>query len=223
TVISESFLGKAGVELWALVNPLNDPMTVLVIAILLGAIHMLFGQGVHMYMGARDGGFKGFIDAALDVVPWWTVFAGIGLMVATGSAALIWGGVIFLIATQGRHKEGLLGKLWGGIASLYDITSWLGDILSYARLMALMLATTVIASVVNILGTLPGSIIAFIPIFLIGHVFNLGINVIGTYVHAARLQYLEFFSKFYKGGGTAFTPLQYDTKYCDVVPETKEA
>ena len=85
-----------------------------------------------------------------------------------------------------------------------------------------MLATTVIASVVNILGALPGSIFAFIPIFLFGHLFNLGINVIGTYVHAARLQYLEFFGKFYKGGGSPFRPLQYDTKYVDIVPDQKE-
>ena len=222
TVISETFLGKPGVALWALINPLEDPMTILIFGIILGAIHMVFGQCVHMYMGARDGGIKGFVDNALDVVPWWTLFAGIAVAVLAGSNVLLLIGVIFLVATQGRHKKGVFGKLFGGIVSLYDITSWLGDILSYARLMALMLATTVIASVVNILGALPGTIIAFIPIFLFGHLFNLGINVIGTYVHAARLQYLEFFSKFYKGGGSPFRPLQYDTKYVDIVPAEKE-
>ena len=85
--------------------------------------------------------------------------------------------------------------------------------------MALMLATTVIANVVNILATLPGSIIAFIVIFVVGHIFNLGINLIGTYVHAARLQYLEFFGKFYKDGGVPFKPLAYNTKYVDVVED----
>lgn len=222
TVISESFLGRTGVALWALINPLEDPMTILIIAIVLGAVHMLFGQCVHMYMGARDGKLSGFLDAALDVIPWWTLFAGIAMLVLNGSTVLLIVGVIFLVATQGRHKHSFLGKLFGGITSLYDITSWLGDILSYARLMALMLATTVIASVVNILGALPGSIFAFIPIFLFGHLFNLGINVIGTYVHAARLQYLEFFGKFYKGGGSPFQPLRYDTKYVDIVQEQKE-
>ena len=222
TVISESFLGKSGVALWALINPLEDPMTILIFGIVLGSIHMIFGQCVHMYMGARDGKFPGFLDAALDVVPWWTLFAGIALLVLQGSSALLIAGVIFLVATQGRHKKGIFGKLFGGITSLYNITSWLGDILSYARLMALMLATTVIASVVNILGALPGPIIAFIPIFLFGHLFNLGINVIGTYVHAARLQYLEFFGKFYKGGGSPFKPLRYDTKYVDIVPDSQE-
>ena len=86
--------------------------------------------------------------------------------------------------------------------------------------MALMLATTVIASVVNMLGTLPANIIVFIPIFLFGHTFNLGINIIGTYVHAARLQYLEYFGKFYKDGGRAFQPLRYKTKYVDVLDES---
>ena len=85
--------------------------------------------------------------------------------------------------------------------------------------MALMLATAVIASVVNILGSLSGSIIVFIIVFVIGHSFNIGINLIGTYVHAARLQYLEFFGRFYKEGGIAFKPLKYDTKYVDIVSE----
>jgi len=84
-------------------------------------------------------------------------------------------------------------------------------------LMALMLATAVIASVVNILGSLNGSLIMFAIIFLVGHIFNLGINLVGTYVHAARLQYLEFFSKFYENGGIPFRPLRYNTKYVDVV------
>ena len=84
--------------------------------------------------------------------------------------------------------------------------------------MALMLATAVIASVVNILGSLSGSIVVFIIVFIIGHSFNISINLIGTYVHAARLQYLEFL-RFYKEGGIAFKPLKYDTKYVDIVSE----
>jgi V/A-type H+-transporting ATPase subunit I len=170
-------------------------------------------------MKIRDGKpFAGF----LDVVPWWIVFAGIAVAALKDSFLVLLLGALSLIATQGRSKKGFFGKLFGGIASLYNITSWLGDILSYTRLMALMLATSVIASVMNILGSLPGSIIAFAIIFVIGHVFNIGINLIGTYVHAARLQYLEFFSKFYIEGGIPFKPLRYNTKYVDVVTE-KEA
>ena len=107
----------------------------------------------------------------------------------------------------------------GGITSLYDITSWLGDILSYTRLMALMLAGSVIAQVFNMLGSLPGSVLFFILIFIVGHAFNMGINIIGTYVHAARLQYLEFFGKFYEDGGKPFKPLAYKTKYTQIIKE----
>ena len=217
-VFAENFLGK-DITMWSILNPLSEPMNVLIFAVILGTIHMLFGQFVHIYMGFRD---RHGIDALLDVVPWWTVFAGIALAVLESNFTVLWLGVAFIVLTQGRHKKGIIGKLFGGVASLYDITSWLGDVLSYSRLMALMLATTVIASVVNILGSLPGSIIAFIPIFLFGHTFNLGINVIGTYVHAARLQYLEFFSKFYVDGGKPFRPLHYDTKFVDIVMPVQE-
>lgn len=213
TVFGENFLGGKVIRLPSLINPLQNPMQVLIIAIIIGAVQMFFGQCVHIYMEIRDGHpAEGF----LDVVPWWIVFAGIGLMVLGKGPVLLIAGVVALIATQGRHKKGIFGKLFGGVASLYDITSWLGDFLSYSRLMALMLATSVIASVMNILGSLPGNIIAFVVIFLIGHFFNIGINLIGTYVHAARLQYLEFFSKFYKEGGKPFKPLAYRTKYVDV-------
>ena len=133
--------------------------------------------------------------------------------------ALIAAGVLALLLTQGRAKPTVMGKLVGGLASLYDITSYFSDILSYSRIMALMLAGGIVASIVNILGGLFGNIILFIPIFIVGHVFNIGINVIGTYVHAARLQYLEFFGKFYADGGKAFRPLEVKTKYFDIVKE----
>ncbi|MBR1780734.1 MAG: V-type ATP synthase subunit I [Oscillospiraceae bacterium] len=196
-----------------IVNPVNDPMTVLILAIIIGCFHLLMGQCIHIYMGFRDG--QG-VDALLDVVPWWIVFAGIAVAALAGTPIVLILGALALICTQGRHEQGFFKKLFGGVKSLYDITSWLSDVLSYARLMALMLATSVIAQVFNTLGALPRNIIVFILVFLIGHVFNIGVNVIGTYVHAARLQYLEYFGKFYKDGGIPFRPLQYDTKYVDI-------
>ena len=99
---------------------------------------------------------------------------------------------------------------------MYDITGYFGDILSYARLMALVLATSVIGSVINLLGSLTGNIILFAVIFIAGHGFSMAINIIGTYVHSARLQYLEYFGKFYIDGGKAFRPLKVDTKYVEV-------
>ncbi len=200
------------------VNPISDPMSALVLSIAIGCVHLIMGQCIHIYMGFRDG-VKAGLDSMLDVVPWWVLFAGIGVFAVKGTAIGLLIGVLTLIATQGRHAKGFGRKLFGGIKSLYDVTSWLSDVLSYARLMALMLATSVIAQVFNTIGALPGSIIAFVLVFVVGHGFNIGINLIGTYVHAARLQYLEYFSKFYKEGGIPFRPLQYDTKYVDIKSE----
>lgn len=227
TVFPEKFMGLTVDQLpvWIqnfsagfLMNPLNEPMTVLIVAVVIGVIQLLFGQFVHMYIGFRDGCA---LDNILDVVPWWILFGGIAGTVFQGSIIWIIIGVLAMILTQGRHSPTLFGKFFGGLKSLYDITSWLSDVLSYCRLMALMLATSVIASVVNILGSMPGSIIAFIVVFLVGHVFNIGVNLIGTYVHAARLHYLEFFGKFYKEGGIPFRPLNYNTKYVDILEEEK--
>lgn len=224
-VIYDTFLPNATMPGWMekfcngiVVNPVNDPMTVLIIAIGIGCVHLIMGQCIHIYMGFRDG--HG-VDALLDVVPWWVVFAGIAVAALVKTPILLIIGALSLICTQGRHESTIVKKLFGGIKSLYDITSWLSDVLSYARLMALMLATSVIAQVFNTLGALPKSIIVFILVFLIGHVFNIGVNLIGTYVHAARLQYLEYFGKFYKEGGIPFRPLQYDTKYVDIIEEEK--
>ncbi len=217
TVFSENFLGKANVALWALVNPMQEPMKILIFGIVLGCLQMIFGMCIKIYLGWKQGNLK---EALLDVVPWWIFFIGLGLTVMTGMPVWVILGCVALVATQGRNKETLIGKILGGVVSLYDVTSWLGDVLSYSRLMALMLATTVIASVVNILGTLPHNILLFFVIFIIGHIFNIGINIIGTYIHAARLQYLEFFGKFYQDGGRPFKPLAFNTKYVDVVEET---
>lgn len=198
------------------VNPVNDPMTVLIIALAIGIVQLVVGQCIHIYMEARDGHP---MEGILDVVPWWIFLGGIPVMLLLGSSVMIIVGVIALVLTQGRHNKGLFGKAFGGVASLYDVTSWLSDILSYARLMALMLATSVIAMVFNTLAAMPKNIIFFIIVFAIGHIFNIGVNLIGTYVHAARLQYLEFYGKFYKDGGRFFKPLNYTTKFVDIDEE----
>lgn len=222
-VIYSTFLPNAVMPAWMQTfcsgiafSPVNDPITVLLVAIVVGCFHLLFGQLIHIYMGFRDG--KGG-DALLDVVPWWIVFVGIGVLVVKGTAIGLLIGILSLICTQGRHAYGIVRKFFGGVKSLYDFTSWLSDVLSYARLMALMLATSVIAQVFNTLGALPGNILVFVLVFLVGHSFNIGVNLIGTYVHAARLQYLEFFGKFYIEGGIPFRPLEYDTKYVDITTE----
>ncbi len=197
-------------------NPLTSPMAVLYTTLAIGVLQLLFGQLVHIYMEGRSGHLLGGL---MDTVPWWVFFAGIALWLFDRGVAVLLAGVVLLILTQGRHGKSFFAKLTGGVASLYGVTNWLSDVLSYSRLMALMLATSVIATVINTLGALPGSLIAFVPVFLVGHLFNIAVNLIGTYVHAARLQYLEFYGKFYKEGGVPFRPLAYQTNYTDVIKE----
>ena len=126
--------------------------------------------------------------------------------------------------TSGRSSKKLLGKLGGGLYGLYNVGSgYLGDVLSYSRLLALSLCTGVIAQVVNMLGTIPSNPVAkgilLFFVFIFGHTVNIAINMIGTYVHTNRLQYVELYSKFYEGGGRAFAPFGTNTKYISLKEE----
>ena len=131
-------------------------------------------------------------------------------------------GAAGLLLTGGRHNKGF-GKITGGLSNIYNITSYMSDILSYARLLALGLATGVIAQVVNTLGSLfgggIGGAVALIVIFLLGHTLNLAINVLGAFIHSSRLQYVEFFGKFYEDGGEPFDPFRKKTKYIKIEQE----
>ena len=128
---------------------------------------------------------------------------------------------MLIVLTAGRSAKNIFGKLGGGLYGLYNTTTgYLGDILSYSRLLALGLVTGVIANVVNMLAAMFSNIFLFIPIFLIGHAVNISVNLIGTYVHTSRLQYVEFFSKFYEGGGRIFTPFKINLKHYKIKEET---
>ncbi|MCF0120588.1 MAG: hypothetical protein HUJ65_03025, partial [Oscillospiraceae bacterium] len=168
TVFSR-IIGIEEIKLWSITNPVEDPMTVLIAALAIGGLHILTGMAIKAYMLIRDGHP---LDALFDVGSWWLLFAGLALGALGKGWYVCIAGALALILTQGRDKPTIIGKLIGGLASLYDITSYFGDILSYIRLMALMLAGSVIASVVNILGGLKGSIVMFILVFIVGHVFN---------------------------------------------------
>lgn len=196
-----------------LFDPLNDTQLVLVGALALGAFQVLVGMAISFIKQTADGHF---LDALFDVGSWWLLFAGIAL----GALGVTWwvaiAGVAALVLTQGRSKPTIIGKLASGIGSLYNITGYFGDILSYSRLMALMLAGGVIAQVFNTLAALTGNIVTFFLIFLVGHALNLGLNLLGCYVHDLRLQCLEFFGKFYKDGGRPFSPLKFNTKYTTI-------
>lgn len=197
-----------------LFNPLDDTVMVLIGSMCLGVIQIITGMIIKFVETTKAGHFW---DALMDQGSWWLVFIGIAVGALTGIWWVAIAGVAALILTQGRSSPTIIGKLVGGVSSLYDITGFFGDILSYSRIMALMLAGTVIGQVFNTLGAIPQSPVVFILIFLVGHSLNFGLNLLGCYVHDLRLQCLEFFGKFYKDGGRPFKPLSVDAKYYNII------
>lgn len=189
----------------------NNPLYVLILALCLGVIHLAFGVGIGVYLNAKDGNW---LDIAADL-SWWVMFVGIAVMVLAGTPIVLYIGIAIMVVATFLKGKGI-GRITGLFGAVYNgVTGYLGDILSYSRLMALMLAGSVIASVFNQLGAL-GGLLLFIPVALIGHVLNFALNLIGCFVHTMRLQFLEFFGKWYRDGGRPFRPLNYNTKYVDI-------
>ncbi len=229
TVAADTFFGKefAIKPIWF--DPLSEPMKLLIVSLILGAIHLFVGMGVQAYMYIKDGHP---LDALFDIGLWYVLLIGIVLFAFGGSIAPAMTGVgkimaivgaVGILVTGGRKKKGIFGKITGGLGSLYGITSYLSDVLSYSRLLALGLATGVVAQVFNTLGSLagggPAGCILLIVVWLFGTVFNLAINALGAFVHSCRLQYVEFFGKFYTGGGRPFAPFERKTKYIKILKE----
>ncbi len=224
TQVANAFFGVE-FTMPAILDPMQDSIPFLLICCAIGAVQILVGMGLKGYLLIKEGNVK---DAIFDIGFWYVVFAGIGL---TGTLAFTGGsttpgfivmgaGALGLILTQGRSKPNLAGKAFSGVLSLYGITSYLSDILSYSRLMALGIASAVMSMVFNTLATLMGptvfGIILFVFIFAIGHTMNLAINALGAYVHSSRLQYVEFFGKFYEGGGRPFEVFGVKGKYNNI-------
>lgn len=216
--------------------PLNQPMRLLVFCLLIGIVHLFSGLGVGLYQALRA---KRYRDALFDFIFWYMLVAGlIVLLLSTRMMADMFGlgftvpkaganvavavaavGAVGIILTGGRESRSPVKRILKGLYALYNVTGYLSDILSYSRLLALGLATGVIASVVNKMGSMAGGgpvgAVMFIVIFLFGHTLNMAINMLGAYVHTNRLQYVEFFGKFYSGGGRKFSPFSASahTKY----------
>lgn len=213
------FTGKTfpyDMALWF--NPTTDPMTMLIFSLALGGVQIVAGMAVKGYMMIRDGAVW---DAIFDIGFWWLAFAGCVVAIlgsATVGLYMIIAGAVGLILTQGRAKKNIIMKFFSGLLSLYDVTGYFSDILSYSRLLALSLSTAVVATVINTMGILTGPI-GFFVVFIIGHVFNIAINLVGSFVHSARLQYVEYFGKFYESGGRVFAPLCIKTKNTDIIKE----
>lgn len=240
TVIGKTFFNVdiAIPALWF--TPLNEPMRLLLFSFLIGVIHLFAGLGAQFYQLARQGLWK---DAIFDVVFWYMlvgggilyllsmqmfadmVSLGFTLPAAVGTAGAIAAGIgaVGIVLTAGRESKSPFKRLLKGLYGLYGVSSYLSDILSYSRLLALGLATGVIASVFNqmgaMLGNSPAGVAVFVFAFLVGHTLNLGINVLGAYVHTNRLQFVEFFGKFFEGGSRKFNPFSAKTKYFKITEE----
>ncbi len=212
-----SLLPADAANIAVLFDPLQNPMAFLVLSLAVGAVHLLAGMAVKAVLLCKEGKP---LDALFDIGSYWLLFAGIGLIFVQKTAGLIvlLLGVAAVVATQGRDRKGVM-KLFGGLLGLYDLISYASDLLSYSRILALGLAAGVIGQVVNILATLKGAsfigFILMIVVFCFGHILNLAINVLGTFVHTSRLQYIEFFGKFYEDGGTPFKPVTPSDRYAE--------
>ena len=233
TVIAKTFFGK-DLAIPKVIDPLSQPMKMLVLCFAIGIIHLFAGLIINFYTAMKT---KRYVDAISDSILWLLLVGGLILfglttdMVtgmfgldkispAAGNVGKVMAviGAIGIILMDGRESKNWFKRTLKGLYGLYGVTSYLSDLLSYSRLLALGLATSVISSVFNQMGSMVAGtpvigVIFFILIFLVGHVLNLAINALGAYVHANRLQYVEFFSKFYSGGGRKFTPFSINTKY----------
>ena len=228
-VVSTTFFGRTVTipALWF--NPIENPTKLLIFSLALGIVHLFVGMGINAGMLFKEGKWK---DAVFDIFSWYMVISGAilyaVLMNSNAGIAKIGGivaiaGALILLFTGGRDKKGI-GKIGGGLGALYNVTSYLSDILSYARLLALGMATGVIAQVMNTIGSMVGGGVAgaiiFVIVFVFGHTLNVVINLLGAFVHASRLQYLEFFGKFFIDGGEAFEPFHKNTKYVRLTENT---
>lgn len=239
-VVSTTFFNSPVIvpALWFV--PLNEPMRMLAFSFGIGIVHLFTGLLIQLYELILAKKFK---DAIYDVVSWYLLVGGLIIymlsvpMVAEmlvlnfilshsiGNVGLICAivGALLILFTAGRESKSPFKRLLKGLYGLYGVTGYLSDILSYSRLLALGLATGVIAQVFNKMGTMAGNgpvgIVLFIVVFIVGHTMNIAINLLGAYVHTNRLQFVEFFGKFYEGGGRKFSPFFVNTKYFNVTED----
>lgn len=212
-----------------LLDPSVQFNELLILSIALGVAHVFFALGIKAYMSIRDGDIWG---AVFDVGFWYMALGGALVLIlastgtlpeSIGQIALIIMiiGMLGILLTNGRDAKTAGGKLGGGLYSLYGIAGYIGDFISYSRLMALGLSGAFIASAVNMMVRMLFDmgfigIIGGIAVFIVGQAFNIFLSVLSGYVHSIRLTYVEFFGKFYEGGGKAFKSLQSEPKYINL-------
>ncbi len=225
-VVGRVFLGKelAFNPIW--LDPAKEPMVFLAFSCACGVVHLFVGMGIKAYEEIKQGKF---LDACNDVFVWYLIVLGLCMWLFGGmvSEALVPVGMWMAIAgfALALILPIIIAKGIGkalGIWNIYSgVTGNLSDILSYSRLLGLGLASTSIAQVFNFLASMGGKtvvgVVMFILIFLVGHALNFAINALGAFVHSCRLQYVEFFGKFYEGGGREFEPFNRNTKYINII------
>ncbi|MFH1426730.1 MAG: V-type ATP synthase subunit I [Candidatus Kerfeldbacteria bacterium] len=216
-----------------ILDPLANPITVLLLTLVLGIFQVMVGIGIKGWWLIKQKNVK---DAIMDSGVWLFFLGSACLWILANQGILpdstqqiflymILAGVLALVATQGRNNKNPFMKILMGIGSLYGLVGYFSDVLSYSRLLALGLSTAIIASVVNLVAFLFKDMIPWAPlgwviaivILIGGHIFNLAINVLGAYIHSGRLQFVEFFPKFMEGGGRRFRPLAKESKYVRLV------
>lgn len=195
----------------------KDFMSIFILSIIFGAIHLVIALGIKAYILIKNGHF---MDVIYDVFLWYLTLTSLIILLLAGrfglseftknifiACAVI--GMLGIVVFGARDAKTLVGRIGGGLYSLYGITSYIGDFVSYLRLMALGLAGGFIASAINIIVKMLVSkgilgIILGVVVFTLGQSFNIFLSFLSSYVHTSRLTYVEFFSKFYEGGGKAF-------------------
>ncbi len=199
-------------------DPMNNSLPVMAVCIGIGAVHLFTGLGVAAYMNIKDGKPG---SAIADQLSWFLLVVGLVLMILAPSIGqwIALAGAAIILCTAGREKsKNPFKRLISGLGALYGMTSWVSDLLSYMRLFGMGLATGVIGMVVNqlvgmVFGAGPIGWVLGAVLFVGAHLFNAGINILGAYVHSCRLQYIEFFGKFYEDGGKPFVPLTETNRY----------
>ena len=223
-----SYFGATIPGMWRLVDPASQYNDLLIGSILFGVVHIFVGLAIKAYMLIRDGKS---LEAVYDVLFWYMALIGgmlflifklinLSAVVANVSMWVMIAGMAGIVLTGGREAKGVGAKLGGGLYSLYGISSYVGDFVSYSRLMALGLSGGFIASAINMIAGMIGGNwfgMIFIPVILIaGHLFNMFLSFLGAYVHTSRLMYVEYFGKFYEGGGKPFKDFRTENKYINL-------
>jgi V/A-type H+-transporting ATPase subunit I len=211
----------------------KDVLTFFGLALALGVLHLIAGYVIKIFMLIKSGDWA---EAVCDHLPWiFLLLSPVPMLLSkpfpqhqdllkTLFFVLIglWGGILLFFSERSSWNP--LKRIGKGIFTIYGATGVLADVLSYSRLLALGLATGVIASVMN---TLAGmikqlpiiGIVGFVGVLIIGHLFNLFISGLSAFVHSIRLQFMEFFTKFYTGEGELLSVFAEKRKYTYVPPK----